>query len=595
MKKHNNKFWLNLELWQWWPAILILIIYFSTLLFPAKFIPDYFRIGKLENSKLILRTIITVQGSIFGILFAVIILHFNLSKEVFGRGVSNIFQEYRKQFYFCIFIITNICVSFMTLLLLESNLIINLITPVYLCSLLFLLAIILVYPVLLLSFKKQDTSSQISKLIHSIEKEHFTISNYRKSQNELNQVKEIEKNPIYILRETALNVLQKDDTLLVQLIIKQTSVKAIKILEDKNSSILPIQVIGSFNIIWDVIFQKAIEKKNYSVLNYAWVIYNCFFKHILNNKKQIQEYEELILIFKNFLSKIVEGGFNQVVKNSMRHIANSIIFQIKNNCPKENEISDIRYYFEKDFESKIQHDFIKNQQWNFITHEMINIFPYILDRSLSCKNQEIFNDTQWAYSFFILDISQEEIGEKLKHLIIIDAFSTSYYKCQLALEKNLFNNTDEIKVFRVEDLFEWLKDDKTYFKRCFSIVSDFVLECCEKEQFGNMYYWHFNFGAIGRKCAIEYNNHQKYAECLNYIIEIYSRLRVYFEKNLNRDGLKYLNIIEELNSFIAYHKQDNYNLNQELIENINNEIAKFKKSLEIQEILNNQKIKWNPM
>lgn len=576
----------------YWPKIVLIILYFLLLFLPIKFIPDYLNLEKAENSKLILRTIITVQGSIFGILFAVVILHFNLTKEIFGRSTSNIFHNFRKQINYCIFIITSICLSFFTLIVFDSSIFGNVITPVYFCSVLFVIAIASVYPILMESLKSQNASTHISKMIDDIILEDLTSIYAKKNKSELEKIQEIESNPIYILRETAINVLQKEDSLLAQLIISKTTGKALSLIENKETPADPKLVIAVFNNIWDVIILKAVEKKNYPTLNYIWTIYVSFFKYISSNKKQIKDYKELIEIFKNYQGKLIEGKFNTVVKNSMWYISSSIKDQLLGNCPNEDEISDIKMFFEEEVIEDKYYDSAKNSQWDYISRELSDIFSFSLGKAISSKNDEVFNEIQYSYCFFMMEIADLNVGEKLKHLIVMDAFSSSFYKCQIALDQKLFSNTDDIKIYKSEDIYKWLDQDKKYFKRCMSILSDFILRNSETGKLGNLFFRTFNLGAIGRRCAQKYNQAEKYKECMEFTLSLLKRLQIIFESDLEQNSSKYLKLQEELNSFIRFHEKDNANPNKEFIAQIKKEIKTFKKAKEIQNNLNNKQVSW---
>jgi hypothetical protein len=334
----------------------------------------------------------------------------------------------------------------------------------------------------------------------------------------------------------------------------------------------------------------ATERNNEIITKYIWNIFREHQSYLVETQKKLRDYDDLTTLFKDYIIMLSNKGRNSSVRVGLQTIGKATCRHLEKNCPKETEISDIKFLFEGDHDF-LEFDYDKNDQWDVISDEYTSWFYSVLEVAILSKNQELFRETQYSYESFKDSVKRLDVGGKIKHVIILDAYLHSFSKAEDALKHRLFDDTNDTKVFRVESLNDDLDKEFGHFKRCMEITSAYILKQAENERLGSIFYRTINLGSIGRHCAAKYGS-QPYDEAFYYIIDTIAKLKSIFEEKIDKNRNLYVKLHEETLSFKSWHQKKNPNPNQGLIFEIGQLLNSFYKVEDLLNKNNNTMVTW---
>lgn len=577
----------------WWITSGIITAYVVLALIPFGFVPDYlFGLEDAERVRLILRTILTVQGSILGLLFAAIILLFNVSRDMLGRSALVNLSSNNRLFNFVAVLILSIILSFISFFITKDVMTNNTINLTYFSAYLFVGLLIFLYPVLMSSFEGFGSLKRTQELCDQIDYEQMrSILNEQTEMPDIQRILEIEANPIFLLREIATKSLDQEDNLPVQHIFRQTILKGIDIIGTEDNRRKTGQVVQALNIIWNAIILKAIEKKNYQVLSFIWNGFSQFHDHFADKKLPLINLERHHDIFKEFIVKLEHNGLTGIIQTGLFKIEKAIIRHLRENCPPEDHISDVEWILGSGkYESK--GGIGSNIQWQKIADDYPYLFDICLNLAIEHKNRELFNHTIFQLRYFLDDVESSEIEESKKHLMVVDIVGTICYYATTAIEKGLFEKSSSLHVLPSSDLYKMVENDKPYFKRCMSSYSDMAISLAKLNALDLGFYREINLGAIGRVVSEKFNQDIRFQEALFFVLDTMGKMREVFEEDLKIHGEKYLKLAKDIESCRQWAEKNGKKAPAALKKAVTKSLKQFKQRKEIQQEMEGGFVEW---
>lgn len=495
------------------------------------FIPDFLNLSKL-NTQNYFGLIISAVASIFGILMAVIIISVEFFKEKMNKnGYVNPLgnRNIQSTIHLSVNIIVIAFFSYITIDKFENS---NTLTLGYYVAYLFILYIYSIYPFFTGVI---DKSSKIKNVLENATS--LNIKDFREflmySPNEKERIPKILllKKDIdsYILENKessyeAVNnaILKRGLNLIEENKDMQSRSEVVKVfiwLWTENAK-MAIRANDSyyFDLIWNSIGEiyRFAAKKNIDLMNFQDIETFIFF-----------DVKKLYLQFKNTFS----------LSNALNIIEASFKINLIKNCPKQEEIWDLMFLYERiNYNSICVSSSDASVAWDRIV-EIFKHIEIIQDIAIELGDQNLFMECNDKIGTICLDVlsNTNDIGSYQQGYLIKNALITSFYKSSIALEKEVFSNT--MYCFDIPRYFmeNAIKRELLIEKDVREIIMNLgeYLFIALKERKLDLGYSKGTFGEftrIGLFCLRMYDKNIISEHTVNYFIEYFKYIKDFIER-----------------------------------------------------------------
>jgi hypothetical protein len=577
------------KLYDWRIIAAVFLILATLIYFPPGFVPDYLSLEKSITSGLFTRITISFI-SVFSFLVTVLILGYGFLREKFRRLTLKEFVDNKWISSLVTFFISVFLVDIFASIYLDNHEFShNSLNVAY-----FSLALSIIYftgfiPYALLAVASTDSPELIGKHIESFELKFFP--EYR--THEL-LITSDELNPIAVVNGLSRSFAEKDDFHSINAIIFSSQSKIEELISASKDRKLIGRYLAGQRIIWDTIIHKAFLKKEFAVISNIFLCVQSYHSYFSEKKIPLLYLEEIESFVKSLTERLADENIHNVVRDALMTFERIIENHYEKSIPKEEEIHELIYFFEKTEENyqkaygnpglnRTRMD--THSQWEQIYSDLPYIFSIALRKSIEKKNRAIFDDALNSIAHLNHAAYISNMGNYQKAWIARMQSMDFYYYQLEAIKAQLI--TKDIEIKSMDSVLDRMIDSNSLSKKyIFISTGEFMTELYE---IGKLNLSSFNFiGAIGRHCS---NNYESVGaqESLEYILKLVHYFKNAFEKNLDRDVKNYVYLKEEVESFIKWHAMKpfkatkigekdakNENLDNALIERLKTLLAAFK-------------------
>ena len=359
------------------------------------------------------------------------------------------------------------------------------------------------------------------------------------------------------------------------------------------------ELIGRYlsgqRIIWDTIVHKAFQKKEFSVISNIFLCVSSYHSYFSKKKIPLLYLEEMRSFTHSLMERLVDENIHNVVRDALMTFEKILENHYENSIPKEEEIHELIYFFEKTEENykkaygnpgannvRIE----TNLQWQQIYADIPYIFSIAIRKSLDKKNRVIFDDALNSIKHIAHAAYISNMGDFQKAWIVRMQSSEFYYYQLEAIKSKLLTEDIHLESFDPFVLDRMIDSNSISKKYVFVSTGEFLVDL---HKLNKLNLRSFNFiGAIGRHCTNSYDLPGA-KESFEYILKLVDYFKNAFEIDLDKNADNYKVLKEEVESFIKFHKMqpfrvakigdkdsDNENIDNALIDRLEKLLADFK-------------------
>ena len=585
MKSFREFLRLSFRLYDYRILLATTLVWLVIYLFPEGNVPDYFNLKRTIEAGTFTRTLQSFIAT-FGFLVTILILGYGFLRERFRRLAL---KEFLKNRYSVV-----LASSFI------SVLIFNIISSVYIdshdfshtclnfayCSLIISITYFIAFlPLALFSIANTDSQFPIQEYLNELRAEHFP----KKPSKEF-IIEHDETNPIIVLSNISRVFIDKDDhhSVSTLILLSQQRIDGL-IGNSKDSDIVRSYLTGQ-KIIWESIVNKAIQKKEYKILEKIFLSIRIYHYQFAQKKIPLLYLEELTFFIHNTTERLVKENIGDAVERLILDFEQILEHHYENSVPNEKEIWDLMDYYQQNpapkdhFQDRSQAHLI-DAQWDQISSNIPYIFSIILSNSIETKNITIFERTLSAMTHLITVAQISNMGLFQKAWVIRELLDDlNYYQIQ-GFKRGVLKDTYHVEWINTSDMTSIIDDNAFYKKDILESTSRFFIELMSLEK---LHPETINFmSSIGRHCANSLAKAAHYIEILEYILKVFIYLKTEIELDKQKNVDSYEALRTGIESFIKFQKMsrirgwqegmslENQNIDNDLIEKLESLLKEF--------------------
>jgi hypothetical protein len=295
------------------------ICYLIFCLCPIYFIPDFCGLARKDEPEKIAETIISVISSILGISLALILIGFEMFKNRLGRiGVSR-FLGHRHVIFLVTFQTTVLLYSFLFLIISGKEISNGDLTMLYFLAFLFILSIILLFPLGRNILAEAESHKQIENECERITPKSISelvgytdgMLDYQKNWQQL------DNSPILILRDLGIKYLTEGNDHAPALIIKESTKRFIPFINNKIERRALTEGYNILFITWNGIITEALKKGSFLVLREVVNSVKSIHFHHADNKIELIRTEGLKDFYKRFIDQLFVANQDEILMHAI--------------------------------------------------------------------------------------------------------------------------------------------------------------------------------------------------------------------------------------------------------------------------------------
>lgn len=550
-------------------------------------VPDWMNLRSV-NVKDFFELILNITASIFGILIAVVLLSFEFSKDIsLRRKGESIFDN---RFVVLVFSlpVTLLVLSFISYVYIDNFNAGRSLTVAYYLAILQLTFVILIFPAIQAILASSNSLKATENRIENLSDTNFNEISDLNYSNEF-QRQNLDIQLIRIKHDFILSVRANDYEAFESLLDKFLNSITRLIGESKERTKVGT-VIGGFVFVVKGAILEAQQINNLQFLTNVWNAINDLYLYSAKKQIPLSYYEPLDMFIPEFIQSLGKHKYSEILTSAIDALGNSFRNQLKYNCPDQEGLSDL-YYFFNEFGDAEMESIDGSVQWDHII-AFINQIGSIKELAIDNADKELYRQCDFQLDFIFRSISYNEFSH-LKLLqrawIAVTIFRTQIYYAEMANDDKLFRSSLwslEIDSIHISKLIE---EKHFYIKDLLVILSDFIVKAQRTSNLEESFL--LSWGAIGRHIAKFISKNELAVHSMDYIIRTFERMKTEIESGqLPGQNQNYLKIKEELLSLKKYLKRDNPNDSPTQINQINKILTSFK---DVLKTVNTGIVKWD--
>lgn len=577
---------LNTSSRKYYLAPIISIFAFWALMQIEKgFFPDFLNLNRID-ARDYAGLILAVTSSIIGIILAVVVLAFELTKKkAFRRKNQNILDQ-KSTFWFLFLSISLITISFLSYVFIPDFNENNGLTIAYILLFTFIVFISVIVPSIQSFLNSTNSLKSSKKIIEYISIEEINAFNL---ENDNKFISNEFDNSIVKIRLDIIEFITENDTDAYNILLKNLVDKSISLMGTGESRQQSDSIFRAITFIWEGCYWEAQRSNSHQVIISIWDCINSFYTHASENKIQLIHYEFLDFFVNDFTKFQMTNNMSYSLAKGIHVHISALTLNLINNSPVQEKISDLCRKYEKN--NKIENDHKSLTQWDQLEGILWKIYS-ITSHAIDSFDKELFDLGCYQLELLIRSINNNEIisNEDYKEASLI----TSIYLIHrdLTLESSNAGLLPhclwrfKFSSFRIErDILE----KKIYYGDLFQIMSDFIIKSQKQKKLSPRTL--NEFGAVGRMCTRYYKDNADYKKCFEYIYETLKYLKNLIENDqLPEESKVYLKLKKEIESLDEWLKKENPKSRFKIRAEINKTIRSFK---DIESDPDYGIIKWN--
>lgn len=497
-----------------WLFLSCTAIFFGLNLIENGSIPDFLNFRLVSPSNFY-SLILGTTASVFGILVTVVLLAFQLLRKISLRQrEENIVYNPNVTGFISLasFIIIFSAFAFIQTPTFETT---ASLTQAYFMLILFVAFILLLFPLSIFILNEIDTLKKARKGIAQLQLSHFAEMDRAKYEEGNFSSKEITK-PLFKIRYEIVTAIRELDNVDLTIILEDLNEKSIELIGDGQYRKETDIVLSGLTNVWKHCHHEALRSNN---LEYYSLIWDCILKQYENaaNKKipllHTQQLSFYIWEYTNYLTR--NKGADSLIAG-ISFLSDSFRVNLLNNCPDQEQISDLINLFEK---KNVFFNQNENLQWDGITGILYHL-KALHSSALSIPDKELYTSVTRELVQLLTEIIEGRIPNIKVYqeaYLVREIVSHLLYNSSLALEQGLCKDTDTYK-FEGYTIAKIIINERFYTKHILRELSDFLIK---SQRAGYLSTWPTinNWGAIPRHTSKYYKQNATVRKATAYIFE----------------------------------------------------------------------------
>ena len=573
------------------PFLSIPIFGFIIYRIPFELIPDYLKLDSFERIYDLHNQILNALVTIFGLYISVTLIAHEIFKQKSGIALEKSLLINKINIQYISFLIISITFVFISSLLLPSkNLNHNELNIIYYNSYIFIVAILLFAPISLHLFKSLKPEFYIEDELNKLDEKSIFI---RKIENDIKKQAElIENDPLEIITNVTLNLIEKKDNIQSIVIINNTTEKLGNlILNSSNETDKKYITERLISFYIKIVDYSLLLPNNSFILNSVFNSIESLYGLLVKKNKKITNLKFFTeLFFNRYISRLFENNKEEIIIESIEVFQKIIELQIKNSLPKHDNIIILNQY--KKF---LDDTFVypehtneitdSNIIWDEISNNLYDIFTIFIEKSIKYNKPDILNDCFEKINRVNSNLEYSKVSKyKRMFFNIKSAVLISDYTYQ-AFSENVYNKGSDAQnitpiLLEVLIINESLSSRKVLQEYCNLLIR---LQKIEKLDFWFLGGYNLGIGIsegtlghIARRCIFNYEKNQNVKDCLDDCISAYQELKNYYELHPPSNIQYYYQLKHRLETMIELLNQRELKA-EKLKERIKKIINTFKK------------------
>lgn len=536
-----------------WLFLICAIIYWRLSYIQKGCIGDGFNIYSSSASNFY-NLLISTTAAIFGILVAVVLLVFQLLKKIsLRRKDENIVYNPLVTSFIClsVFIIIFSTIAYLKTPDFHSD---SALTQAYFLLILFILYIVLIFPLAIFILKESDNLKKTLQEIRLLNVQYF-FDMTRMSYSPGNFLEKEVTKPLFKIRHEVVNAVRDYDNVDLTTILETLNERAIEIIGDGQIRKDVDTVLEGLTNVWKYSHPEALRTTNYQYYSLLW---NCILKMYQNSAQKkipLLHYQQLTFYIWEYIKFLSRNKIADCLIIGIDIISDGFKDNLTKNCPKQERISHLYDLYEK---KKIPYSLNDNMQWDEVIG-ILNHLQQIHASSLMIPDKDLYISS----SRELLRILNEIIDERIPGIeiyqeafIIRGIVSCLLLNAYQAQEQGLFKDTLETYRFEGYNIAQIIIKERFYTRFILRELSDFLIK---SQRTGNLNEWHtINlWGSIPRHTAKYYIKNATVKKATLFIFETLNVMKKEIETSQWPDQIKnYKEIKKQMQTMYRTLKED---------------------------------------
>lgn len=441
------------------------LLFLSVALMPFKFVPDYFRLGRLAGKKDIIFRLLTTTVGFSGMLLTVLLVVYNFYIKTVRRNTLDfIIDNLWIRRIFSLFF-GNIIFLSLGFFIIEMSSVINDLTILYFSYYLTVLLILSLFPLTILALNDSVSLKRIDKLIASITDKHIIQLYQSPLRTDITLIHKVEGNPILLLREIATNAISERDWVLPQTILSKIFTLLIDPL-DKKSDEFKFQ---SHLSVW-ILFCNGV--KNTAFKNTDQTTATALLKLNLSAHQHMAA-KGMILVRGNEIDDFLKDLLRLIIENNMlfqhqghfvRFTTDILLSHFESLHYSDSELPTKEFYYQQlEQKQTIDHEFTPlTNYWFYLTHELPELIFDTIKYAIDSNRKRVFDHFSWNIQHLVDAImANEHLTTSQKHEAVEELSFGADRLAEYAIDHNIFTGIDVVSHSQIERWF--LKDARMGF------------------------------------------------------------------------------------------------------------------------------------
>ncbi len=470
----------------------------------------------------ILSAIIGASASILGIVTAVLILSLEILRRKYaGRAIQEFFKTKLLKGLYVAFIST-ILTSILSLsqidpIIEESNFYL-----IYLSIGLFIYSILILFPHLKKILTSSVSNSKIIEIVNDIDYRDINENNELYLGTHKDKFLDIlENNPLLQLEEMIINSISNNDRKTPIRIIIELSKKLESIINSLTEMDYRRDYINGFTHIFGLAVKESIYHNQYEIA--FTTIGEMRNLHLLFADKKVKwsDMIEFNETFNSIVKYALLKDADKIVTRCLHTYAGINNAHFKKNTPKEDDIWDMRIRKGLKRDEKVDHDI--SLHWQHVSDDYIRNISNICEEAISLNMVSVVRTGLSAIdSINTFVIQSKSLGDYQKEYIL----RNSYYSSTNILEQCIPNKNMKsiIRYIHRSWVVDKALDENTIYSKIPLTSLGKILQSLSKAKKLN-YMLLNDLGTVGRGCVRKVHKNKLNRESVEYISEVFNRLR----------------------------------------------------------------------
>ncbi|BAU54475.1 hypothetical protein [Mucilaginibacter gotjawali] len=514
------------------------------------FIPDYLDLEAITPHDLF-GLMISSIASIIGIVIAVILLAFDITKREFIRSKEDILSNTTVKWIVSLFTFILLC-SVLSFIQIKSFNEVSTLTIGYYLIFLYFAFIAGLFPairnILAITDSFKRTFNEINALsienIHEVLRLQFENFSFNDSNKRLIRI-----------RQQLIIFIREHDYESYTNILLALNEKAIELINKGASRRRTHNVVDALCFLWESAHNEALRVQNIQYFNTVWECVEQLYEYAATKAIPLMYFQELDFYVSNYISFLKRNNLNEPLYKGVYVLSKSFERNLTLNCPTQDKINDLYWLYENN--DNMPHFVDESIQWDHITGFIMDLFSIQSD-SIDLADRELFSSCSSELRHLkstIINGEYKHLGPYQEAYLLEHILRTRIENEEKALKQNKFEMLLSSFDMESADMAKFARGEKLYLQNIMTMFSDFTIKLQYKELLfpETLNVW----AAIARHLSESYFENAVCKRTFDYVVETMIFLKSYIEQHqLSSSQRIYNEIHNQIQSLKRYLDKD---------------------------------------